>query len=540
MTNSEIILCSGIKLDKNYENVLSYNEEEMVNLCRSKAIYTGNNYKIVGVRENVINVSARYEDCIYANYIAFINKKYANKWFFAWVTDVKLLNPATTEITFQIDVFSTWYSRFNVGQGFIEREHVSDDTIGLHTLPENLELGEYITQTNNNANPDYLNEMYYLSETWLVAGVSEMGLGIDGPVLPSDNKIYSGINSGLRYLIFKNGGELDKYIRNTENNLSESNIYVVFIIPRNLVNIASGDFINVPAGGSITYAFEFAYMPDTNYATEMGDVAIQKSQFLDNNYVPVNKKLLTFPYCYFNITNNVGITKDYHYELFNGNSCNFKILGAIGVGCSIKMYPLDYAFKGSDTSTTDNKLHGIDASKLPTCGWISDSYTNWLTSNSVNIGLSVTKDIAQIGLSTLSGNIAGGVGGFLGIANTVSSIYEHSLQPASSRGGVNQGDLVYSRRQTFNIYKMSIKRENAIIIDQYFSRFGYKVNTVKTPNLNSRRQFNFIKVGGMDEIISGNIPATALEEINSIFRKGVTIFHNYNNIGNYTISNPIV
>lgn len=540
MTNSEIILCSGIKLDKNYENVLSYNEEEMVNLCRSKAIYTGNNYKIVGVRENVINVSAKYEDCIYANYIAFINKKYGNKWFFAWVTDVKLLNPATTEITFQIDVFSTWYSRFNVGQGFIEREHVSDDTIGLHTLPENLELGEYITQTNNNANPDYLNEMYYLSETWLVAGVSEMGLGIDGPVLPSDNKIYSGINSGLRYLVFRNGGELDKYIRNTENNLTESNIYVVFIIPRNLVNIASGDFITVPAGGSITYAFEFAYMPDTNYATEMGDVTIQKSQFLDNNYVPVNKKLLTFPYCYFNITNNVGITKDYHYELFNGNSCNFKILGAIGVGCSIKMYPLDYAFKGSDTSTTDNKLHGIDASKLPTCGWISDSYTNWLTSNSVNIGLSVTKDIAQIGLSTLSGNIAGGVGGFLGIANTVSSIYEHSLQPASSRGGVNQGDLVYSRRQTFNVYKMSIKRENAIIIDQYFSRFGYKVNTVKTPNLNSRRQFNFIKVGGMDEIISGNIPATALEEINSIFRKGVTIFHNYNNIGNYTISNPIV
>ena len=149
MTNSEIILCSGIKMDKNYENVLSYNEEEMVNLCRSKAIYTGSNYKIVGVRENIINVSARYEDCIYANYIAFINKKYGNKWFFAWVTDVKLLNPATTEITFQIDVFSTWYSRFNVGQGFIEREHVSDDTVGLHTLPENVETGDYVVNYEN-------------------------------------------------------------------------------------------------------------------------------------------------------------------------------------------------------------------------------------------------------------------------------------------------------------------------------------------------------------------------------------------------------
>lgn len=539
MTDSEIILCSGIKMDKNYENVLSYNEEQMVNLCRQNAIYTGTNYKIVGVRDNIINVSARYEDCIYANYIAYKNKKYGNKWFFGWVTDVKLLNPATTEITFQIDVFSTWYSRFNLNQVFIEREHVSDDTIGLHTIPENLELGEYITQTNNNSDPDYLNEMFYLAETWLVAGVSEMGLG-SGFTVPDDQKIYSGINSGLRYLVFKNGLNLDKYIRNTEKNLSSSNIYCVFIIPKALVNIPDSSFTTVPVSSDIPYSFEFAYMPDSNYATEIGNVSIQKSQFLDNNYVPVNKKLLTFPYCYFNVTNNVGTTKDYHYELFNGNTCDFKIFGSIGVGCSIKMYPLDYAFKGASTVTTDNKLHGIDASKLPTCGWISDSFTNWLTQNSVNIALSTAKDIINVGGSLLTGNIGGAVTGFSSIAGTMATIYEHSLQPASAKGGVNQGDLVYSRRQTFNIYKMSIKRENAIIIDKYLSRFGYRVNEVKTPNLNSRSKFNFIKVGGMDELVHGNIPANALEEINSIFRKGVTIFHNYNDIGNYTISNPIV
>ena len=67
-----------------------------------------------------------------------------------------------------------------------------------------------------------------------------------------------------------------------------------------------------------------------------------------------------------------------------------------------------------------------------------------------------------------------------------------------------------------------------------------KVNIVKTPNLKSRTQFNFIKVGGMDELISGNIPASDLEKINEICRKGVTIFHDYTNFGNYTISNPIV
>ena len=196
--NGEIILCKGIKMDKNYENVLSLSESDMVTLCRNNKIYNGFNYAII--QPNKIRIDAKYEDCIYANYIAYINKSFGNKWFFAWVLDVKLLNPNTTEITFQVDVWSTWYSSFNVGKAFIEREHVSDDTVGKHTIPEGLELGEYITQSENNSTvTDNLTDLGYLGSTYLVAGVSEVGLGL---VVPNDDKIYSGINSGLRYLVF--------------------------------------------------------------------------------------------------------------------------------------------------------------------------------------------------------------------------------------------------------------------------------------------------------------------------------------------------
>lgn len=129
----------------------------------------------------------------------------------------------------------------------------------------------------------------------------------------------------------------------------------------------------------------------------------------------------------------------------------------------------------------------------------------------------------------------------LDISNKVSEVYKHKLVSETGEGNINSGDLTFSsKKMNYTIYRMSVKNEMARVIDEYFSRFGYKVNEVKTPNLNSRSKFNFIKIGGMDEIISGNIPATALEEINGIFRKGVTIFHNYNDIGNYTISNPIV
>ena len=532
--NNEIILCKGIKLDRNYENVLSYSESDMVSLCRNNAIYQAEHYNFIEKSNNKIVISYPYSSVMYSNYVAFKNPRFGNKWIFAWVTDTKLINVGSTEITFEVDVWSTWYSSFNIGKAFIEREHVDDDTVGKHTIPEGLETGEYISQIENNseAEPNIAN-LYYLANTVIIAGVTETGLDYAIPGRAQQSQ-YNGIYNGLTYLAFKTPIDFDRYIRQVKGEVSEDNIVVLFICPYNLCDFISSDW------DSSTYNFEFAFVPTTSIATNLGDIGYPKADHLDNDYFPVNKKLLTFPYCFLNITNNSGIVHDYHYELFNGDSCVFNIKGALGVGCSIKMYPLNYSVKGTGSNTLGNKLHSIDAGKLPTCSWLNDAYTNWLTANSVNIGLNIAGDIMSVSAGIVTSNPIGIIGGFSGIANTMSSIYQHSLQPPTAKGGVNQGDLNFSEKNGFNIYPMTIKKEYAISIDSYFSRFGYKVNEVKQPNLNSREQFNFIKVGGMDELVHGDIPSSDLEKINQIFRKGVTIFHNYNNIGNYTISNPIV
>ena len=185
-------------------------------------------------------------------------------------------------------------------------------------------------------------------------------------------------------------------------------------------------------------------------------------------------------------------------------------------------------------------IEGLDAPKLPTCGWTNDAYTNWLTQNAVNIPLSIGTDVLKTATGLATGNVGSSISGFTGITNTLTQMYEKSLTPLTAKGGVNQGDLTYARRMLFNIYHYSIRKEYCSILDSYFSRFGYKVNIVKTPNLKSRKEFNFIKVGGNDDLVHGDIPASSLEEINNICRKGVTIFHDYSNFGNYTISNPIV
>ena len=48
------------------------------------------------------------------------------------------------EIKLITDTFMTWQNDIVYKPSFIEREHVSDDTIGKHTIPENVETGEFI------------------------------------------------------------------------------------------------------------------------------------------------------------------------------------------------------------------------------------------------------------------------------------------------------------------------------------------------------------------------------------------------------------
>ena len=87
---------------------------------------------------------------------------------------------------------------------------------------------------------------------------------------------------------------------------------------------------------------------------------------------------------------------------------------------------------------------------------------------------------------------------------------------------------------------MRIKTEYLKEIDDYFTRFGYKVVRVKTPNITGRSAFNYIEIASGERFAYGEVPTEALNEINAAAQAGVTIWHNHVNIGNYEISNTIV
>lgn len=558
--NSEIILCSGIKMDKDYENVLSYSESSLVSLCRANQIYNAYEYTFLG-NTNYIDIECPYATAMYANYVAFINPNFGNKWIFAWVTETVLLNPKTTRIYFEKDVWSTWYERFTLNQAFVEREHVSDDTFGKHTIYENLETGDYTIKSETD-----VSELKDVCP--VVCGVFAPDAE---PTDPSGGRTYGSYcgnrYEALGYYIFKRSSDntydpagqiycIQAYMNLINNQFSDDGIVSIFMAPRKMVGwINQNDTTGWTHYGELGTSTYYKNALDVFEHTSPVSIDFDKPyKFSDleitrpttfGSFTPVNNKCYCYPFQYVNLTNNNGGNSLYYYEDFSTNKPKFEISGILTPSCSIRANPKNY--KGQSVAYND----GIQGAKYPICSWVNDLFTNYMTQQGVNIPLEIAKDVITMGAGAAVGAATGGVGIAIGagIASTGASnilsmmqqIKQHELIPPQARGNTNGADVgAANNKITFTAQLIQVKEEYIKCIDSYFSRFGYKVNEVKTPNLNSRTQFNFIKVGGMDELVSGNIPASDLEKINNICRKGVTIFHDYTNIGNYTISNPIV
>ena len=86
---------------------------------------------------------------------------------------------------------------------------------------------------------------------------------------------------------------------------------------------------------------------------------------------------------------------------------------------------------------------------------------------------------------------------------------------------------------------MRVKTEYMKIIDSYFSRFGYAIRCVELPNITGRRYWNYVEIGSSEEIGYGQVPSKYMDIINNACRKGITIWHNHENIGDYTLNNTI-
>lgn len=452
-----------------------------------------------------------YEDLLEYNFCMYQNTHFDNKWFYAFITDITWVNPSLVDIKIETAYFQTWQFDLVFKDSFIEREHVNDDTIGLHTIPEGLETGEYI-----------VNSSYYynnLDTCKYIIQVTEWATTGDKPLATN----YGGVYMAGGAYICSNMSEVVTILNQYATAGKSEAVYNVYMCPSSLINNTSE---------TLQYSGQVSPVVNTYTLNKVNTIG---------GYSPKNNKVLCFPYQYLLISNNNGSSNILQLERFSGNTCDFSIKGVPVVGASVKLIPTNY------DSTYNQEEEGLIGGKFPTLNWSEDEYTNWLTQNSVNIGIGV----ASSGLTILGGAgmmlnpttaMAGAssvLSGVMSITNQMGAIYQHSLQPNSAKGNVNGGDInVCSGKNGFYFYNMSIKQEYSKVIDNYFSMFGYKVNRLGTPHLHARTYYDYIKT--IDANIEGDIPEADLNQIRNMFNNGIRFWHDTTKYLDFSVNNTII
>ena len=471
-----------------------------------------------------------YDDAILSNYVMYKNK---NKWYYAFIVDYQYYGEDQTNITIETDVIQTWMFDYTVKPSFIEREHVSDDTIGLHTYPEGLEMGEYVV------NYKYVHEPF--TDLKIVVGVTETSTGQLGDM----SRMYNGMYSGIIYYAFPNTAaghtQVQKFLQSYADS-SDSTIDAIqcmFLAPAEMCITAHDEDAN-----------RNDYYVSPSSSTHLGYFSIGKANLLkDKAYIPKNNKLYCYPYKYLLVSNNNGGSAIYQVEHFNLSSqgtIDFKLDGCLTPGCSIRAVPSGYKGTEAFEDLRYNDEEGINMGKYPILNWTSDVYTNWLTQNAVNIGISLVTGLGQTvagGLTMYAtGGIAGGgavAGGLTSIAQQVGQIHQMSMTPPQANGNTNSGDVITaSGKNSLFFYGMSIKDEYIEIIDNFLSMFGYKCNKVKIPEKNHRENWWYTKT--IDVNISGAVPQADLQIIKNCYNNGITFWKNPSNIKDYSVSNGII
>lgn len=514
--NSKIYICNGIKLDKTYKNVVNYSESNMISLCQANKVKEANNYSFIKHGVNKIQVDFTYSECLRCNYMAFQNYDYNNKWFFAFIDSIEYVSNACTIINFTVDEFATWFTSVTVKPCFVVREHVNNDTLGLHTIDEGLEFGDY---------------KIYSHTTDPYNKVQEAILGCSEDYMDSyKTKVntYNGIYTPLTYYGFSEKLSFQGVITGLQTNDKIGTISSMFMAPTWLYEHESG-IVKIKNS-------------DDPKTINMG---ISRINALDG-YIPKNAKMLCYPYCYIGLSNIVGQYNMYKQEFWNLNSSNqmvVRMYGSLSSGASIRAVPINY--KGDQEAWDESIVLG----KFPALAWASDEYTNWLTQNGVNIlGLELNAEQAgylggalMTGAGAMVGNYTMVGAGIASMWSTMQTNQRMSRIPASVKGSVNSGDVVASANENcLHIYQVTIRSEYAKVCDEFLTKFGYKVTTLKTPNITGRHYWNYVQIGASEVIGYGNIPSDSMDQINRIFQNGVTIWHNHANIGNYNLDNNIV
>lgn len=542
MQANELMICADVPLDASQVRQLSFaDKNEQYNYFRSKAIRVFTDFKYIREHRGV-KVPVNAEEIGNACYLCFKNQA-SGKWYYAFVTQVIYINPETSLLNFEIDVYQTFLFDMVIRDCDISREHVANDDFKTNTVQEPVDVGDYVIAHEEVQVLGDLDSNYPFIILSAIDLLSDPGTLEEPKVTAAQGGVYGGLPSAVRaYLVEPNQWETSSITAIMEALSSypwvSQSILAIYAVPSfgfsgtvtvrksamgfniGVISDSSSPFRSGAGGALIGWQSKFpSYKNKKMYNSQFsfiecllpnGNRFVLKPEFIKDSapVVMLVSTLIPAPNFYFYTPDYCGAEEDF---LLNANN----ISGFPCFPVQNNTYPLQTA----QAEATNTLVHSQNRSNIfwDTVGNVVQSVFTGDPLNVLSTGIDAYKNVrSEIQNSERDRQRIG------------------QMQTNVSLTGASGGGLatfIASKKLEILYRWWTVKPEFAEKIEQFFDVYGYKVSRFGVPNLNSRPRYNYIKCNNVN--IYGNIPNEFLQPLRNMFINGFTLWHDKNNVGTY-------
>lgn len=517
--NTQIYLYAGVPWGNDYSDIRLFETyAERTQYLETKQVAGFPTCSIV--HNGRIRVTGQINDMINCNYMSFKNfgAGYPEnlRTFYCFITSVDYVNINTVEIQYEIDWIQSYLFDFKYGECFVEREHVNDDTFGKHLLDEGIAITDYriMEMFQHNYQKGYV--CYYLSDVASAVNVDTR----NGMLIATELTMN-------RYLV---RGDLELFLNQLNRNGESDKVVSLTMCP---MPFADQEDITNP---NLQMFFNLVNEP----------LLFKDSE---SEYKAVNNKMGIFPFKLFTVDNYNGSVQEFHWENFEGDPA-FEMDGVIHPRPCLECFPKNYLKWYGENFKTRN--FAVQYTNFPQIPWTSDTFRAWVSQN----GTAMFWDNASKGVQAVGGALTAALGiatgnplmamggasgvmsGVAGISNNDNAVNYHATHGSQLGGALEACGMDYLFNTIgFRVIEYCLPPEVAKRIDKFFSRYGYKVDVPKKPNVKGRKYCNYVKCNQAH--VDGLIPVDAKNAMERALLSGTTFWHTNNMDMDVTV-NPIV
>ena len=526
------------------KNVQSYaNRAEQISSIQGLLTHKYEHINIIR-RDSDLILKGVNEDLTQCNYLMYQNADISNKWYFAFIDNVKYNSLNSVIISHTIDVWQTYQFDITYYKNLILRSHVAkaDDSVGRWLAPEPISVAPEYERKHNVFNDLSWTPQYVLHSTSVFNPNTKKyeykGNGT-GASLSAEYGIFVDNDDDVQTVV-KNYGKLSAAEALKSNDDDEYSNWISDLLTGQTIDKA----VKLISTTSISqlqdhrneliglYAIPAWVHSGTNkYATnsiKKKDVTTTlPTTTLACGYTPRNKKMLSSLCKAYLFYNENGFKLPLKPELFTSNTPVFTVkateLSTNGFLLQIGSYA-DYTVKTNKISYNCENRLGYDANTG------LDKVLNTLTS-----AVGVVNAVGSVASQAFAGNVGGAVQGAVGAVQQSINMIDALGQRGVNTGASGDIMSITEKRPMPVFADVSPTEAQCRYIDDYLDVYGYAINEIGkiSTYMKNRSNWNYIQVANCNIKVSA--PNDDVNKLKQMFESGVTIWHK--NFGDYDQTN---